>query len=159
MDMNLSLNNMSDALTPMVVTSVFATITGFFPSFCSWRFYKNEAEVPVTRTEKQINYIIIAALTALHLAEVVKSFYFGFEYQGSKYGEVALIALISVLAEAGHILTLFAVLARGLSLVNSTKQLTDENRRDFNSMVVYVLGASRLCLPILAYGILYLMKS
>jgi hypothetical protein len=147
---------MSNALAPLVITSLIAALSGLFPAFITWRFLKNERDVPVTRQESIINYSIIACLTALHICEAMKSIYFGLEYKGYSYvlgiiGRSTLKSLIDFLSEAGHILTIAIVLQRMVGLIAPPKQFTDEQNSDIHTNSSYAIMIGRLGTPLLAF--------
>ncbi len=149
---------MSAALGPLAVSSIAATISGAFPAFCTWRFLKNERDLPYTSQEKWTNYSIIATLTLLHLCEVAKSVYFGLEYSHKEsvfafVGRAGVKMVIDILAEAAHIMTILTVLQRMVGLVVPPQQLGSENRRELHVLLSFAIAACRAGIPILAFGI------
>lgn len=143
------------ALTPLVLASITTAITSVFPAFVSWRFFRNEQDMPSTKQERTIQYAIIACLTFLHLAEAAKAAYFGLIYSNANYllsivPRLALQYVISFLAEAAHILLVCVVMMRMSGLVEIRRKgfaSLDHPSYDVYTLIGYAIIISRLFLP------------
>ncbi|KAJ3306996.1 hypothetical protein HDV03_003323 [Kappamyces sp. JEL0829] len=123
-----------------------------------WRFYQNVRDADITKSEKHLNYAIIAGLSLLHIAEGMKSVYFGIEYQSqgafetwfSTVGRLGIKLVLDLCTELGHIFIVCATIQRMISLVSLPRQLTDEPPRDVHSLLGYSIGVVRIAMPFLA---------
>jgi hypothetical protein len=75
---------MSNALTPLIISTTSAILLLPLPVFVLWRFSARNRASPVSLNDYRITHGIMALLVSLHMAEVLKAFYFGFEYNNSE---------------------------------------------------------------------------
>lgn len=148
----------SQALGPLVLTTISAAVTGIFPAFVSYRFYRNEQDLPATKQEKYIQYGIITCLTFLHLAEAAKAAYFGLLYSNANYllsfvPRLALQYVINILTELGHIFLVAVVVMRMAGLVDIRRKSFinhDRPTHDVYSLVGFAVTVTRSVLPLIA---------
>jgi len=150
----------SSALNLLVVTTISTAVTSIFPAFVSWRYYRNEQDLPTTNQEKHTQYILIACLTFLHLAEAAKAAFFGLLYSNANYllslvPRIALLHVINIFTEIAHILLICVVMMRMSGLMNIRKKnfvSPDQNDRDPYTLAGYAIVITRVMLPLLSLG-------
>jgi hypothetical protein len=138
---------MSNALAPFAFSTLSSIILVFPGCLVGWRLYSRQKSEPVPRNELILNYGIVACLALFFLTEILKAIYFGMEYnaQGSR-GSVKMA--LDIGNEAAHMLLIFSILQRMISLVSLPSQGSDPNApTDLHVLMGYSIGILRLAMP------------